>query len=159
MKNKAVIGSVAAVIALSCMMSACSGGSDKATHDSASVHETTVIIETTADGGTIEKDAEDNKITKDKKGKVIAVEDKDGNTLVVTEYLTTHSWVEYSGAKDKSSDNSSDSNKGTDKDKSGSGNSGNNGTSSRADSDSEGEVPVVIATLPDDDQLKDVPDL
>ena len=44
--------------------------------EATAVSETTAVLETTADGGTIEKDSEGNKITKDRDGRVVAVEDK-----------------------------------------------------------------------------------
>lgn len=163
MRKKVVIGFIAALLIVSCLMTSCSGDSSKATVDQASpvtetVKETTVIIETVAGGGTVEKDSEGNKITKDDKGAVIAVEDKEGNSLVVSEYLKTHSYVEYSVAPDKSTDNPSNTHPDSGKDKSST--SGSEGsTSSAGDNDSEGEVPVIIATLPDDDELKNVPDL
>lgn len=163
MNNKVLICLVAAMLIVSCLISACASDSSKATVDqstpvSESVKETTVIIETIAGGGTVEKDSEGNKITKDEKGAVIAVEDKEGNSLVVSEYLKTHSYVEYSGSTVKSTDNPSNTHPDSGKDKSGT--SGSEGsTSSVGDNDSEGEVPVIIATLPDDDELKNVPDL
>lgn len=177
MKYKVIIGLVAALIAVSCLISACSGGSDKATPDSASVQETTVIIETTADGGTIEQDPEGNKITKDDKGNILSVEDKDGKTVDVETYIITHSWVvnnsstgssgglgkssgsggssssgqsEVSGSVDGSGESSSS---GSD-----SGSSSISGSSDRDDTVEE-SIPVIIATIPDDENLEKLPDL
>lgn len=127
------------------LFSACGEKSGEAPPDVSVITETTVVLETTADGGTIEQDSEGNKITKDKDGKVIAVEDKDGNPIEVTEYLKTHSWVEGNSG--------------------GSGGSGNGGTSSAPDSTNadgeliEGDIPVIIATIPDGDDLEVLPDL
>ena len=52
--------------------------------------ETTAVTETTPDGGTVEKDSEENVITKDKEGKIVSVEDKDGNVVDIDEYVEAH---------------------------------------------------------------------
>lgn len=138
-----------------------------ATADSA---ETTVVLETTAQGGTIEKDSEDNIITKDENGKVVKVEDKNGKTIEVSEYLTTHSWVENSsssGGGSKSSSAADDSKTGS--------NSGDSKTdssessekkstdekkdSNKTDEGLEEEIPVVVATITEEQDKLDIPDL
>ena len=139
--------------------------------------ETTAILSTTAEGGTIEQDSDGYKITRDNSGKVVKVEDKNGNPVSVETYLITHTWVENPGSVGGRSDSSTaDSN-------SADGNGNNSDTENNAadgsknsskdsasgdDKDTEksndnvqptdanGEpieesIPVIIATLPDDD--------
>lgn len=151
---------------------------DKKSPDAATaVTETTAVIETTAEGGTVEQDPEGYKITKDTSGKVVAVEDKDGNPVDVKTYLSTHAWVEdpgsasdsskgdsgNSGDKDSSSKTDSDSNNGSSNAGSsaaGSGKSDDKTQATVADEDAvEGSIPVIIATMPDDEDLIELPDL
>ena len=141
----------AAIMALSCVLSAC--GEDKkdekateaasaetaATQETSAVKETTVVLETTAEGGTVEKDSDGNKITRDKNGEIVAVEDKNGNPIEITEYITTHQWITESRSSGGSSANKSD------------------GASSESQEDiTEGTIPVVIASVPDEDDIVDL---
>ena len=121
--------------------------------EATAISETTAVLETTADGGTIEKDSEGNKITKDSDGRVVAVEDKNGNSIEITEYITTHSWIESksnSGLSDNSAkekDNLDESDDTTDK-----------ASATVPDStEVEDEIPVVIATIPDVDDQAELP--
>lgn len=145
MKTKIIALLIVSALMVAVLLSACGEKPGEAPPDTSVITETTVVLETTADGGTVEKDSEGNKITKDKDGKVIAVEDKDGNTIEVTEYLKTHSWVEGN--------------------LNGSGNSGNGSTSSAPDSTNadgevlEGDLPVIIATVPDVEDQEVIPDV
>lgn len=157
------------------LLSACGEKETKTTVDEAKPAETTVVLETTSEGGTVEQDSEGNKITKDSEGKVTKVEDKDGNPVDVNEYLSTHTWVENPSSKkpdldsssnSSASDNSNPSNKSSSSAKTGnpssngSGSPENNGgqNSTNSQDDEEGEIPVVIATLPDDDDMIELPD-
>lgn len=172
MKNRLLIGLLVVLMALSCMLSACGENSDKSTDNGANpdsaVYETTVVLETTSDGGTIEQDSEGNQITKDDKGKVTSVKDKNGNNIDVTEYLTTHSWVEDNGSVSNNSSgsssgsgsksNSSGSSK-SDNSKSSQGGSDKGSASSGSNSEEkEEEIPVVIATVPDEDEMETLAD-
>ena len=170
MKNILLIIMTAVLIVLSCVFTACGGNSDKstadsATSDSAKVSETTVVLETTGDGGTIEQDSEGNKIKKDENGKVVSVEDKNGSPVDVTEYLTTHKWVESNGDSGGSGSSSGSGNNSSGS-SSGSGLSGNSGSSSSSGPSSgddsemvEESIPVVIATIPDEDDMIELPDI
>lgn len=134
------------VLVFSVVLSACGSKQTGSTPNEAEVTETTVVLETTEDGGSVEQDADGNKITKDKDGKVTAVEDKDGNPIDVATYLETHSWVENAGSGNSSALSDSDSS--------------NPGQSSDPqDSVTEGDIPVVIATFPDDDNVIEIPDI
>ncbi|MBR1731625.1 MAG: hypothetical protein IJ725_04260, partial [Ruminococcus sp.] len=86
---KKIIILALSVLIIASLTAGCScGGTDNkkssATTTSSSsdtVSETTKVIETTPDGGTVEEDSEGNKITKDKNGEIISVTDKDGNEV------------------------------------------------------------------------------
>ena len=159
---------------------ACGENEKTATPDeSTTVQETTVVIETTAEGGTIEKDSEGNTITKDENGKVVSVEDKDGNPVDVVEYVTTHTWIESdrtssgqpsgsstggSGSSGKGGSNSGNGSSGN----GGSGGSGgSSGTSSSGQKETvssnadgvEEDIPVIVVSIPDYDDLEELPDL
>ena len=152
---------LAVLILMSCILSACgnknTGSSpDQASPDQSAISETTVVLETTSEGGTVEKDPEGNKITKDKEGKLTHVEDKTGKTIEVTEYLAAHAWVENpasSGKENAGSGNSGSSGGSSDPDKKG------DSKSSVSESDSvEEEIPVVIATVPNEEEMETLPD-
>ena len=147
----------AAVITLSCILCAC--GDDKkdaksepesknAAEVTSASDETTVVLETTSEGDTVEKDSDGNKITRDKTGDIVAVEDKNGNPVEVTEYLTTHSWVE------RKENSQADS----DKSESGQKDNGEKKPSDVQKEDVEGEIPAIIASVPDDDEMIELPD-
>lgn len=122
--------------------------------EATAVSETTAVLETTADGGTIEKDSEGNKITKDSDGRVVAVEDKNGNSIEITEYITTHSWIE-SNSNSGLSDNSAKEKDNLDK----SDDTPDKASATVLDSiEVEDEIPVVIATIPDVDDQDVLPD-
>lgn len=135
--------------------------------NSSSIQETTVLIETTPDGGTVEQDSEGNIITKDSSGKVTKVEDKNGNAVDVNNYLSDHPWV---SAPKNSGDTSSKGN-GSSGSSDGSGNTGSSSSDDSGDNseddpqdaesgDIEGDIPVIRATLPaDDSSLVELPDL
>nr|WP_316624252.1 lipoprotein [uncultured Ruminococcus sp.] len=161
--KRMIIAFLAVLILSSCVLSACGGNKTDSTPDQASVDqkvisETTVILETTAEGGTVEQDKEGNKITKDKEGKILSIEDKNGNPIDVAEYLTTHTLAENSVISD-GSDNTADSGKSGKSSSGASAESGDKRKSESKDVDTEGEVPVVIATIPSDEELAELPDL
>ena len=167
--KRMIIAFLAVLILSSCVLSACGGNKTDSTPDQASVDqkvisETTVILETTAEGGTVEQDKEGNKITKDKEGKILSIEDKNGNPVDVKEYLTTHTLAENSVISD-GSDNTADSGKSGKSSLSGSegsklsGNNVNSNSSDPKSDQAEGEIPVIIATIPDDENLSELPDL
>ena len=107
---KKIIVIASAVIMMTLLLAAC-GNSGKATPDSATPDsavsstekETTKVIETTSQGGSIEKDKEGNVIEKDKDGTIVSVKDKDGKTIEITEYITTHTYIVDGGSSDTSS--------------------------------------------------------
>lgn len=156
------------------LLSACGDKKSEATADEAKPVETTVVLETTSDGGTIEQDSEGNKITKDEKGNILSVDDKDGKPIDVEEYITTHTWVvndNSAGSAEKSDGSSGENSSGHSDDSGLSGDSGGKNSpdkGSGASSDSnlsnrddavEESIPVVIATIPDDENLEKLPDL
>lgn len=146
---------------------------DKTAVTEAAVTETTVVLETTPDGGTVEQDSEGNIITKNSEGKVTKVEDKNGNPVSVSEYVKTHSWIENSS----NSDSGSGSNSGSDNKNKDPENKNNhseqpstvssddpeiNGTDPVApeqgpEEGAEEEIPVVIATIPDEEDMEVLP--
>lgn len=160
------------VLAAGCSCGGESGkGSDK---KSSAVSETTKVIETTAEGGTVEKDSDGNKITKDKDGGIISVEDKNGNALDIDEYIASHPDAKKSASTDKKSSNTSktssntkSSNTKSSSSSNSSGKSSGNTKSSASskssdksksssssksvskNSDAKEEVPTVIVTIPD----------
>ena len=181
-KYLAVLLSLLIVSAI--LLTACGEKASDATKDESAPGETTVVLETTDNGGTIELDSESNKITKDSKGNVISVEDKDGNPINVEEYIETHSWIINTGSSGGSgisgssgssggsglSDGSGSSSgsglsdgsgsSGGSASSGGSGSSGSSGSSSDIDEDQvEEDIPVIIATLPDDEDMVELPDL
>ena len=101
-----------AVLMIGVLLAGC-GNKNTATPDSAATEstvsptekETTKVIETTSDGGTIEQDKEGNVIEKDKNGEIVSVKDKDGKVIQITEYITTHTYV-IDGSSDSGSDDS-----------------------------------------------------
>ena len=155
------------MILVSVVLTACGDKSTGSTNDESAPAETTFVLETTAQGGTIEQDSEGNQITKDNEGKVVSVKDKNGNDVNVTEYLETHSWVEGSdsGNNNGSGADSVSGKSGSSKtDKSGgsqgssSGKKDNASSGNSDDNVAEEEIPVVIATIPDEDTLETLPD-
>lgn len=190
MKNYKIISTFLCLLIVFVLMLAACGEKDEdasgkdvsKSDETTAIAETTAIIETTNDGGTVEKDSEGNKIKKDAEGKVISVEDKDGNPIDVDEYVTTHSWIESNSVSGNGSSNNSSGNNsgstgnsggsssknGSSSSKSGSSSSKDNVSSDAGKNDSvdnssemtEGEIPVVIATIPDnEDDLEVLPDL
>lgn len=119
---------------------------DSATPDSSSVSskitETTKVIETTSEGGTVEQDKEGNVIEKDKSGEIVSVKDKDGKVIEITEYITTHTYV-IEGSGDSSDSGSSDSGASSKSSDSGS------QSSSKTDAGSKEDSPK--ATIPPED--------
>ncbi len=180
MKSKTILTFIS-VLLLLLLLTGCGEDQSKAIEESrkeASVTaETTVVLETTGDGDTIEQDSEGNKITKDEKGTILSVEDKDGKPVDVEEYITTHTWglnddsSGSSGSAEKSDGSGGENSSGH---PNGSGISGDPGgksspgkgsgassdsSSSNRDDTGEDSIPVVIATLPDDKDLEKIPDL
>ena len=60
--------------------------------------ETTAIVETTADGKTIQKDSEGNELEFDASGDIVSIKDTKGNPRVINEYLEDHYFVTPDGA-------------------------------------------------------------
>lgn len=135
---------------LSILLTACRG-TDTDSSDNANAAETTAVLETTADGGTIEQDADGNVITKDSTGVVIAVEDKNGVSLDVSEYLSTHSTIQGNTPSGGSSAGDSKSGGSSKKD--------NNSSDSIDDDAVEESIPVIVATIPDDEDIIDLSDI
>ena len=88
---------ILAILMLAACLVACGednkDGNNSATEASVSETkpvETTVVMEFTPEGNTIEKDAEGNTIERSMSGKIVSVTDKDGNTVSVTEYSKAH---------------------------------------------------------------------
>ena len=71
---KRIISFMVAILMIAALFSACGEKQNAASPDEAAITETTVVLETTADGGTIEQDSEGNKITKDENGKVASMQ-------------------------------------------------------------------------------------
>jgi len=116
MKKAFVI--VLSVLMMAVLLVGCGDKNDVATPDSATpdssvsskITETTKVIETTTEGGTVEQDKEGNVIEKDKSGEIVSVKDEDGKIIEITEYITTHTYVvDGSGDDDSSDSDSSDS--------------------------------------------------
>lgn len=152
----------------------CGCSSDVSSDKKSTVSETLSVIETTPDGGTVERDAEGNTVTKDKNGAIISVEDKNGEALEVEEYIDSHPYAVSGGSadskqggsggsdKNSSSASSSKSSSKTSSNKSSSKSSSKSSTSSKSSSKSssqaetEEEIPEVIATIPDDDKIEEI---
>lgn len=160
----------------SILFTACGKKKSESTRDESAPGETTVVLETTSDGGTIEQDSEGNKITKDDKGNVLSVEDKDGKSVDVEWYITIHSWVvnnDSSGSTGGSGKSSGSGGSNSSGQSGASGSTDNSGGKSSSESSSgssvsgssdqddavEESIPVIIATFPDDKELEKVPDL
>lgn len=146
----------------------CAGTPDKLNSNTSVVEqnateETNEVLSTT-DGGTVEKDKEGNKLTRDSGGELKSVEDKNGNPVSVSEYLESH--PEANTSSKSSSTSKSDSSKSTVSSKSkatksSSSSNTSSKTSSKTSSEttSEGveeEIPVVIADVPDDEELETI---
>lgn len=138
--------------------------------------ETVAVLETTADGGAIEQDSEGNKIIRDNTGKIIEIKDKEDNPVDITVYLSTHTWIEDPATTGGNSDSSKVDNDSSDNKTQNNDSNGTKDSSSKDSEDSEktdqnvqptsadGEgleesIPVVIATIPDDDDMIELPDL
>ena len=98
MKKRLIILLVLMMTAL--LLVACGENKADEKDDGDKTSETTAVLETTADGGTVEQDAEGNIVTKGADGKVVYVEDKDGNPVDVNEYVTKYSTAGKSGVDD-----------------------------------------------------------
>lgn len=164
MKCRMTICLLTLVFVLSCLMTACGDNKEQSVNndaapDSSAVQETVIVLETISDGSTVVQDSEGNKVTIDKSGNVTDVQDKSGNAVSVKEYMTTHSWIEdagfvffsgVDGSNGKSTDNSS-AKKDTGK---------SNSAKPTSDGDAvEEEIPVIVATLPDEDDMIELPDI
>ena len=118
------------------LLSAC--GQDNSTSDKSK--DSVSVVETTSDGGKILKDTDDNVITLDGEGNIVSIKDKNGNFLIVEDYIYTHEWL----ADDSYGIN-------VDKEKVGS-----KSTISATDANgdvTEGDIPVVIASIPDESDM------
>lgn len=102
---KKILAAIAAVCTIAAALSAC-GSEEKTVPDSTeptvavsptASPETTAVIETTADGGTLELDGEGNTLAIDKSGTIVSVTDKNGQPVTVTEYITTHYMITSGG--------------------------------------------------------------
>lgn len=115
--------------------------------------ETTVVLETTAQGGTIEKDAQENTIERDKSGTIVSVKDKSGNTVSVTEYTKAHPDIADPSGGSKSSDSDKKSDAGAKTDTP-SKTDGKDQTEAAdpTEGQTEEEIPQVIVDLSDDDK-------
>lgn len=144
---------VIAVIVIASLLAAC-GEKDLDNTDTSIVFETTVVIETTADGGTVERDSDGNIITKNTEGEVVFVEDKNGNSVDVNKYVASHSWILNNdsdnignrGITGGQSVGTSNSNSGESY-----GNKSDDNSSEIDDEQVEETIPVVVATIPDND--------
>ena len=160
-----------------------SGGSAESRGEKSSAveQETTKVLETTTDGGTVEEDKDGNILEKDKDGEIVSVKDSSGNSVDVEQYKAEH--PAFSGKTDntsssngsKTSSTSSNSKTGSNtSSKSGSSsksssssNSSNSGSSSSSNNSSqndsdevEGEIPTIVVTLPDNiDDLPEIPEM
>ena len=145
MKTRLFIALTAALLIICFALSAC--GEDKpaatetptAQQSSDASAETTEVLETTADGGTVERDSEGNRITKDSDGGIVSVEDKSGASVDVNDYVASHPGTVPSLTGNTQSGSSGD-------------------TSETQEEVVEGEIPVIIATIPDDDDLIELPE-
>ena len=158
MKTRLLIALTVALLIVCFALSAC--GEDKKdansetesknpTEITAASGETTVVLETTSDGGTVEQDSEGNKITIDKDGSVTSVEDRNGDPIDVADYLTTHKQAQQEG-NTKSDSGKSNIGQEASEDKT---------PSDVQDDEIEDDIPVIIATLPNEDELVDLPEL
>lgn len=94
---------------------------------------TMVVIEPTPSGGTVVTDSEGNKITRDSDGNITYIEDPNGAPVDVNEYIEEHPQENTAPPATSPSDGGA--------------------------SDLEDEIPVVIATMPDDPELIEIPGL
>ena len=112
------------------------------------------IIETTAEGGTVEKTADNFTGEKDKNGEIVSVKDSSGNSVPVQEYIEEHTSGNNSGntsnnTSSKSSDNSG--NQGTSSQPS---SSSKPQDSSKSDQEVEETIPQIIIELPDTEEYE-----
>lgn len=191
---KKIIAILAAVLMLTAALAAC-GNDEKATPDSATKDsaavteavmeaETTRVLETTAEGNTVEEDAEGNVLEISKDGELVSVKDKNGSAIEVTEYITTHYIVTSSGtvigseksgsgsgntsSSSKANSSSSKSESGSSKPESSSSKASSQAASSKPASSSaeekpetpsseeevEDEIPTVVIEMPDTDEYE-----
>lgn len=133
---------LAAVLAAALLLTACGEkNTDQTNETTAAAHaeETTAVIATTAEGGSVEQDAQGNRITRDQNGTVISIKDDKDQPVDVDGYLEQHPWVP--GTLPGNSDGAVIA------------------PSDSPQEDVEGTIPVIIATIPDDDDLIELPDL
>lgn len=166
---KKIIAIVVSVFLAVAVFTAC--GNNNSNKKKSNTSETLKLVETTPDGGTVEKDSESNIVTKDKNGKITSVKDKNGKKVDVDEYIKTHgSSVNKSSAK-TSSDNSSVS-KDTKSNKSSKNSKSKNSSKSSKKSDNisskssnsgkkssevaEEKIPEVVVTVPDVDEQETI---
>ena len=143
---------IIAVLAAGC---SCGGSKNSSSNKTSSaVSETTKVLETTADGGTVEEDPEGNVITKDKNGEITSVKDKEGNDVNVDEYKNSHENENNSSLSGNSS--SKTSSKTSSNSKSSSGSKSSSSSSSKSNEPTEGEIPTVVI---DDEGIETAPEL
>lgn len=174
---KKIIAIAVSVFLAVTIFTAC--GNNNSNKEKSDTSETLKLVETTPDGGTVEKDSESNIVTKDKNGKITSVKDKNGKKVDVDEYIKTHgSSVNKSSAKtssdsssvskDTKSKNSSKSSKSKSTSKSSKKSSEN--SSKKSDNKSsnssksgkkssevaEEKIPEVVVTVPDVDEQETI---
>ena len=119
---------------------------DETTADSQD--DTNLVLETTADGGSVELDNDGNLVTKDKNGDIVSVTDEKGNELDPVQYAEEHN-SGYAKSDSDSPDNEKSSK--TAKDPKTSSSTKSDSENSSSSEEVEDEIPSVIAEVPDDE--------
>lgn len=146
------------VMSLFAGCSCASGGNSSEkpkTTSSSKTEETMKVIETTPDGGTVERDAQGNTVTKDKDGNIKSVKDKNGKALDTGKYIKSHPSVKSGTSSSKSSASKSSESKSNNKSKKTSSKTKSGKTTSskkgkKSDEVEEEKIPQVTLAGPED---------
>lgn len=156
---KRIITATVLVLFIVSLMAGCScasGGNASKKQKAASsskTEETLELIETTPEGGTVEKDSEGNTVTKDKDGNIKSVKDKNGKALDTGKYIKSHPSVKSGNSKSspkKSSESKSNNKSKITSSKTKSGKTTSSKKGKKSDEVEEEKIPQVTLAGPED---------
>ena len=166
---KGLIAAAVSVILIFAFFSGCGcvnekNSAPKTETASAKTEETLEVIKVTPEGGTVERDSDGNTIAKDKNGSITSVKNKNGKSLDIKKYLSSHpeAWRHPSDIKasldNKSKSSSKTSSKSNNKSKSSKNKTNNSSKNTKSSEVVEKKIPVEVGDASDDDDTVKLPD-
>ena len=168
--KKLIVLIMAALTLLSAAACSCGGSGETGGKTYSAIEQETIkLLETTPDGGTVEKDKDGNTIEKDKDGEIVSVKDSDGNSVDIEQYKADYPVVSGKTESSKSSavsgKTSSKASSSTLSDKTSSKTSSKSSKTSstsgnNSEDETEEEIPTIVVTMPENpEELEEIPDL